>query len=353
MADAEDRTLPASEKRRQQAREDGQAPLSREVVTLAGLGAGAAMLAWGARPLSHGLAARLQGMLLDMDAGPAEALQRAALALLLVAGPVLAVTLAAGCAAVLVQTGGLVHGEALAPDLARLNPQRGLRRVFGLDGAVETLKSCVKAAVLGWAVWQVLRDGVPEAMAALSWQGGAVLDHLAAQMQHLLLVVLGCQAGIAAADLAWVRVRFAKRLRMSRQEQVDEHKEAEGDPRHKAKLRALRGARARRRMMAAVPTATVVITNPTHYAVALLYDRGGRGAPRVVAKGMDEVAARIRAAARDHRVPLVANPPLARALHRVEVDAEVPAEHFKAVAEIIAYVWRLRNQVARPVLKPP
>ena len=346
MADAEDRTLPASEKRRQQAREDGQAPLSREVVTLAGLGAGAAMLAWGARPLSHGLAGRLQGMLQDMDAGPAAALRTAAMALLLGVGPVLAATLAAGCAAVLVQTGGLVHGGALMPELARLNPQRGLRRVFGLDGAVETLKSLAKATVLCWAVWQALRGGVPDAAAALSWQPGAMLDHLAAQVQHLMLVVIGCQVAIAAADLAWVRYRFAARMRMSWQDQADEQKEAEGDPRHKAKLRALRRARARRRMMAAVPTATVVITNPTHYAVALAYERGTQAAPRVVAKGMDEVAARIRAIARDNRVPLVANPLLARALHQVEVEAEVPAEHFKAVAEIIAYVWRLRNQVA-------
>ena len=124
----------------------------------------------------------------------------------------------------------------------------------------------------------------------------------------------------------------------------DEHKEAEGDPAHKAKLRAMRRARARRRMMAAVPKAAVVITNPTHYAVALAYERGGGGAPRVVAKGMDAVAARIRALAAENRVPLVANPPLARALHAVELDQEVPAEHFKAVAEIIAYVWRLRGQ---------
>ena len=123
-------------------------------------------------------------------------------------------------------------------------------------------------------------------------------------------------------------------------------KQSEGDPSHKAKLRAIRRARAKRRMMAAVPTATVIITNPTHYAIALAYDRGGNGAPKVVAKGMDEVAARIRALAAEHRVPMVANPPLAWALHKVELDSEVPAEHFKAVAEIIAYVWRLRGQAA-------
>ena len=141
-----------------------------------------------------------------------------------------------------------------------------------------------------------------------------------------------------------MRWRFAQRLRMSREDLRQEAKEADGDPAIKARLRQLRHARARRRMLAAVPTATVVVTNPTHYAVALAYERGGQGAPRVVAKGMDEVAARIRAVAAEHGVPLVANPPLARALHPVELDAEVPAEHFKAVAEMIAYVWRLRGR---------
>jgi len=135
-------------------------------------------------------------------------------------------------------------------------------------------------------------------------------------------------------------------MRMSEQEIKQEHRDSEGDPRLKAKLRQLRTARARRRMMAAVPTATVVITNPTHYAVALAYDRNTQSAPRIVAKGVDEVAARIRAMAEQHKVPMVANPPLARALHTLELEAEVPAEHFKAVAEIIAYIWRLQGRVA-------
>ena len=234
-------------------------------------------------------------------------------------GPVAIMVLLAGGAAVMLQTGGLLHGSALVPDLARLDPRRGLKRIFGLDAAVETLKSLAKAALL---------------------------DRVGFHLRHIFLVVLGCQAAIAAADLGWVRYRFAARLRMSRQELTDEHKEAEGDPAHKNKLRALRRARARRRMMAAVPKATVIITNPTHYAVALVYERGAQAAPRVVAKGMDEVAARIRALAKQHGVPMVANPPLARALHELNLDAEVPAEHFKAVAEIIAYVWRLRGKAS-------
>ena len=135
---------------------------------------------------------------------------------------------------------------------------------------------------------------------------------------------------------------------MSRQEIRDEQKETEGDPKIKQRIRQIRLQRARRRMLAAVPKATVVITNPTHYAVALAYDRAKNAAPRVVAKGVDSLAARIREVAEAHRVPLVANPPLARALHRVEVDTEIPAEHFQAVAEIIAYVWRLRGQAGGP-----
>jgi flagellar biosynthetic protein FlhB len=154
-------------------------------------------------------------------------------------------------------------------------------------------------------------------------------------------VVLAAQAGIAALDLLWVHLRHSRSLRMSRHDILEEHKETEGDPRVKARLKQIRMFRARKRMLAAVPKATVVITNPTHYAVALAYDRGRHAAPRVVAKGVDALAARIREVAEANRIPLVANPPLARALYRVELDADIPAEYYQAVAEIIAYVWRL------------
>ena len=159
-----------------------------------------------------------------------------------------------------------------------------------------------------------------------------------------MLVVLVAQAAIAGLDFFWVTLRHARELRMSRHDIREEQKETEGDPRVKARLRQIRSIRARRRMLAAVPKATVVITNPTHYAVALAYDRAKQAAPRVVAKGVDSLAARIREVAEANRVPLVANPPLARALYRVEVDTEIPAEHYQAVAEIIAYVWRLARR---------
>lgn len=346
MADAEDRTLAASERRLTQAREQGQAPLSRELVTAAGLGAVALVLATAGPDLSIGLGTRLRDMLV-MDAAPGVALQRAGIAWAGAVAPVLGAAALAGTAAVLLQTRFLLHAPALLPDLSRLDPRRGLKRVLGLNNTIETLKALVKAAVLVWALWSAALGVWPLLGATTGWTVAVLFARIGRELLHATLLVAGCQAVIAVLDVGWVRWRFAQRLRMSREEQKQEHREAEGDPKVKQRLRQLRLIRGRRRMLAAVSKATVVITNPTHYAVALSYRRGGQGAPRIVAKGMDEVAARIREAATKAGVPLVANPPLARALHELPLEAEVPAEHFKVVAEIIAYVWRLRGG-ARP-----
>jgi flagellar biosynthetic protein FlhB len=320
--------------------------MSRELCVLAGLGAATLVLAMAGPGIVRSLSVRLTSMLGAMDSTPGAALHKAGWALLLATGPLLGAVLLAGGAAVLLQTGGLLQVNKLAPDLSKLSPKRGLTRLFGPDNLIEALKSLAKVGVLAWAVWRAMMDVLPGAAASVWWQADTLVERLTRDLLHLCMLVLACQAAIAVLDLAWVRFRFASRMRMSAQEVKQEHRDSEGDPRLKAKLRQLRTARARRRMMAAVPTATVVITNPTHYAVALAYDRGTQSAPRVVAKGMDEVAARIRAMAAEHGVPMVANPPLARALHALELDAEVPAEHFKAVAAIIAYIWRLQGRAA-------
>ncbi len=341
-----DRTKPATERRLQRAREEGDTPMSRELCVLAGLGAATLVLAMAGPGIARSLSMRLTSMLGAMDSTPGAALHEAGWALLLAIGPLLGAVLLAGGAAVLVQTSGLLQVNKLTPDLSKLSPMRGLKRIFGPDNLIEALKSLAKVGVLAWAVWRAMADVLPGATASVWWEPDTLMDRLTRDLLHLCMLVLACQAAIAVLDLAWVRFRFASRMRMSAQEVKQEHRDSEGDPRLKAKLRQLRMARARRRMMAAVPTATVIITNPTHYAVALLYDRGTQSAPRIVAKGMDEVAARIRAMAAEHGVPMVANPPLARALHALELDAEVPAEHFKAVAEIIAYIWRLQGGTA-------
>jgi flagellar biosynthetic protein FlhB len=176
----------------------------------------------------------------------------------------------------------------------------------------------------------------------------SVPQNLGRVLTHVLYATLLVQGVIAGGDLLWVLYHHAKSLRMTKQDIRDEFREQEGNPHVKARIRRIGYARARRRMMTKVPTATVIVTNPTHYAVALAYDRASNAAPRVVAKGTDRVAAKIREIAEAAGVPAISNPPLARALYRLELDTEIPAEHFRAVAEIIAYVWRLKRE--RPML---
>jgi flagellar biosynthetic protein FlhB len=343
-SEREDRTEAASQKRLDQAREEGRVAISREVPHLVGLGAATLALVMLGPQLGRRIIAleRFPARLDSFDAAQAGSmLRQAMLAALLLCGPLVAAVLLAGVSATLLQTGLVLNTKALMPDLARLDPRRGLKRVAGKDSLVQAARSVVKLAILGVICWHAIRGELPSLGQAPFWQPALLADRLLRAVLHILLLLLGAQAGVVALDVLWVRHVHNRSLRMSKQEQRDEYKESEGDPHVKGRRRQLQRARAKQRMMAAIPKATVVVTNPTHYAVALAYERGGKGAPRVVAKGVDEVAARIREMAKEHRVPLVASPPLARALYRVELEAEIPAEHFQAVAEIVAYVWRL------------
>lgn len=344
MADEHDRTEAPTAKRLQKAREEGNAPVSREAIALAVLASAALVLSTAAPSLSLGLARRLTIFLSDMHRlDPAAALQAAGMDILYAAGPLVLAALVAAAGATLLQTGFLIHLGAAMPDPSRLNPKRGWKKIFSVTALVETLKSVAKLGVVAWAGWQSLGTALPQLRQAMAWDAATLGERAGRQIIAILLAMLAAQAVIATLDLLYVRFRHLRGLRMSRQDLREEHRELEGDPQIKARIKQICFHRARKRMLAAVPKATVVVTNPTHYAVALAYDRARGGAPRVVAKGVDSMAARICELAQDSRVPLVANPPLARALYRVELDTEIPAEHYKAVAEIIAYVWRLRG----------
>ena len=196
---------------------------------------------------------------------------------------------------------------------------------------------CVMVGVPGFAL-------IPGLDSFTSYSTQDFLAILHNTLLKMLVAVLAVLAAIAIADLIFQRYRHKKQLRMTKQEVKEEHKQAEGDPTAKQRLRQIRQERARQRMMAAVPDADVVITNPTHFAVALKYDSEEMDAPRVVAKGQDLIAQRIREIAEDNDIIIVENPPLARALFAsVELDDEVPPEHYQAVAEVISYVWGLRS----------
>jgi flagellar biosynthesis protein FlhB len=343
-----ERTEAATPRRLQRAREEGRVPISRELHNLAGMAAVTLVAAMMAGSTAQGLTVRLA--VLFSHAGDAAltapgALRLAGIAALWGAAPFVLAALVAGTASTLLQTGFLINGTALQPDLARLSPRAGLGRLISRDNLVEAGKSLAKLLVMGFALWSVVRGDLPALMQAPRWTLPVLLARTLPPVLHMLFVVLAVQAVIATLDMFWVRLRHAQQLRMTKEDVREEHKETEGDPKIKARIRQIRMRRARKRMLAAVPKATVVITNPSHYAVALAYERTRNAAPRVVAKGVDSLAARIREIAEANRVPLVANPPLARALYRVDVDTEIPAEHYQAVAEIIAYVWRLRNRV--------
>ncbi len=345
MAENEDKTETASQRRIEKGREEGQVAVSREVSMLLGLGAGLAAIGMQFDPdqLGRWLARSLQ----KSDQVSAAVLHQAAITVILAVAPISLAAIALYALSTVVQTEFLYRPAAVQPDISRISPLAGIKRMFSMQTVVSLLKSLAKIAVFGVCLWISFGQELPGLPAAPFRQSRHLAAAIVRQGGHLALMLLGAQAVIAAADVVWERMSLAKKLRMTRQEQKDEHKESEGNPQVKAKLRQLARAMAKRRMMAAVPKASVVLTNPTHYAVALAYERGSAGAPKVVAKGADEVAERIRELARENRVPIIANPPLARALFRVEIDTEIPSEHFKAVAEIIAYVWRLRGKAGR------
>jgi len=352
--DAEDRTEAATPRRLQRAREAGQAPLSREAVSFATLGAGLLALAVagpdGTRRLAASLAAILRGAgTIDVAAAGPALVKTVAFAWIAAAAPVVLAVLAAGVAAALLQTGFVVSLTALQPDLRRIDPVSGLRRLLSLGSLAEAARAVAKIAVVGFAAWRVASAGMPLLADAPRWSAAALLAEARGRTLGVAAAVLGAQAAIAAIDVLWVRMRHARSLRMSREEIREEFKQSEGDPIVRGRLRQLRIERARRRMMQAVPKADVVITNPTHYAVALKYEQATMEAPQMVAKGTDLVAKRIRDLAVENNVPIVESPPLARALYAaVEIDQEIPPELYKPVAEVIGYVMKLRRGYTGP-----
>ncbi|MFN4090162.1 MAG: flagellar biosynthesis protein FlhB [Alphaproteobacteria bacterium] len=252
---------------------------------------------------------------------------------------------AAALAPGLLQTGFLVSVESLKPKLQKISVFAGFKRLFSLRSVVEFVKGLFKLAIVTTIATVLL---LPE-FDRIELTAGMPMEDLLGLLHRLILRllvgVLAVMAVIAVADLLYQRFDHVKKLRMSRQEVKEEFKQTEGDPMVKQRLRQIRMERSRRRMMAAVPTADVVVTNPTHFAVALKYDPDTMAAPKCVAKGGDHIALRIREVARENGVALVENPPLARALFAsVEIDQEVPTEHYRAVAEVISFVWRLKKR---------
>lgn len=359
MSDDQDRNLPASARKIQKAREDGQVARSRDLGHFASVGSGILGLAVAAPWLSDWtremLAAELSFGVKDI-ASPTlmvERLAGAALKFLLAVVP-----LGLGMMAVAMLVGVLCGGwnwtlKPLAPKFSKLNPLSGIGRMFSSHQLVDTLKSCLMVLVIGTVggvfLFQRL-DAFPAALAVALPQAIGDISQVVLQGLGLMLV---CLAVFAAIDVPLQRFQLAKRLRMSHQEAKQEYKELEGNQEVKSKMKVRMREMAKRRMLAAVPQADLVVMNPTHYAVALKYDEGSMAAPRVVAKGADLLAMKIRDLARDAKVPVLQAPMLARALYaHADLDREIPQALFGAVAQVLAYVYQLRAALAGKVPMP-
>ncbi len=349
--DKDQKTESPSGRKLERARRQGQVVQSREINTWFMLMAGTGIVIFLASPIAQVLQRTLIAFLslepfLSRDgirwAQLEGALGKVALSLVL---PML-VAVAAAITSTLSQIGLLFATEKFNLNISRLSPLGGFKRLFSVRSGVEFLKNLAKVgAVTAVACWMAL-----PAVDHMMRMATESAEHLPLEIYHsvirLLFGVLGVVTVLALIDYIYQRISFMHSMRMTKQEVKEEHRQSEGDPKIKAKLRQIRLERSRRRMMAAVPKASVVITNPTHFAVALQYEVGEAAAPKVVAKGADLVALRIREIAEEHEVPIVENPPLARALYAtVEIDREIPPEHYKAVAEIISYVFRLKGKM--------
>jgi len=349
--DDSQRTEDPSQRKLARARSRGQVAQSREINNWFLIGAALGLVAFAGGPVARAIGAALKRYIeAPHELSVEGALWPAVTATLAAVGGALALPLGllivAALAGSLIQTGLLFAPEKLAPKLENLSPSKGFSRMFSARGLIEFGKTLVKLAAVVAVVTLLLRPELARLPLMSGLDAAEMLGEIGRLTGRLGLGVFAALTVIAVLDYGFQRLSFFKSMRMSKQEVKEEFKQSEGDPMIRARLRQIRMDRARKRMMAAVPTASVVVTNPTHVAVALRYELGGEGAPLVVAKGAELLAQRIREIAAEHKVPIVENPPLARALYSgVEVDQQIPPEHYKAVAEIIGYVFRLQGKL--------
>jgi flagellar biosynthetic protein FlhB len=347
-----DRTEQPTSKKRSDARKKGQVAQSREVPSALILATALGMFYLGGGAMYQRLTLLVQGSLTRIGSGlihdPASFthyLMWIFQQTLFVLMPFMLAMLVAGVAANVAQVGFMVREDFLTPNFTKLNPVTGVKRLISLKALIELVKGVLKLLVVGGIAYLMLRDEVGRIPALVGADAHEILRYVSGVSFELIFFVCLALAVLALLDVGFQRWQHEQELMMTKQEVKDEAKQAEGDPKIKARIRRLQMEMAQRRMMAMVPSADVVITNPTHLALALKFDADTMAAPQVVAKGADLIAARIREVALEHGVPLVENKPLARTLFKLtDVGDTIPVELYRAVAEVLAYVYRLRGR---------
>lgn len=352
MAEENDleRTEPATPQRLQKARDEGQVARSQELTTFTLLMVAAgSLILLGSDVMKKLLLIMKAGMQMERELAfqPNLMMTRfAELAFesLLAIAPLLLILTITAFFAPMFLSGWMVSAKALMPNFGRINPIKGIARIFSARSLVELVKAILKTIVIGGVAALVIWNNKHEIMALLAMPIDAGITETAEYLAISFILTVGAMALVVAIDVPFQMWEHAKQLRMTKDEIRREHKESEGDPFIKARIRGLQREAARRRMMSEIPKADVIVTNPTHYAVALRYKNDSMRAPKVVAKGVHLLADRIREIAKEHRIPILEAPPLARALYyHAELESEIPEKLYTAVAEVLAYVFQLKR----------
>ncbi|MDP4005178.1 flagellar biosynthesis protein FlhB [Methylobacterium sp. NEAU K] len=350
--DKESRTEAASDKKIHDAIEQGNVPFSREAPVFASIVAILVILVFVVRDHGAPFVLRL-ALLLEQPRGFALANGEDAMRLLSAVAvemsqlllPMLVILLVTGIAASMFQNAPRIVGERIRPQWSRISPASGWNRLFGFQGYIEFGKSLFKFLAIGGVSFMILRANRHEIVNIMFVDPIELPEFLLALSVRLVSAISVATITLVAGDLVWSRLRWQRDLRMSRQEMKDEFKQIEGNPLVKAKLRSLAQDRLRKQMMSAVPRATMILANPTHYAIALRYDQSENDAPMVLAKGKDLIALRIREIAEKHRIEVVVDKALARAMYdSVEINQAIPAEFYRAIANLLVYVMTRRRR---------
>lgn len=361
MAEESDleKTEPASPRRLEKAREEGQIARSRELGTFVMLVTGLVCL-WASGELmaSHLGSALRNGLQFErasaFDASHMMAQAGSTIVHALQAlAPLLAAMMVAALVAPVLLGGWLFSGQSLLPKFSKLNPVAGIGRMFSIETLAELIKTLLKSLLVGSIAWWVISRNLPVIIGLMSEPVHEALAHTLQLVAKTCMLIIGSLLLVAGIDVPYQLWSHHKKLRMSREDLRQEQKESDGDPQVKAQIRRQQQQMAKRRMMAEVLKADIIITNPTHFAVALKYSDTDMRAPRVIAKGTDLVALRIRELAKEHNIPVLEAPPLTRALYRhTRLDAEIPVALYAAVAEVLAWAYQLHRQATEGGMPP-
>jgi len=346
----QERTEEATAKRRQDFREKGQVAQSKEVATAALLTMSLLLWVFYARQFWSELEkiyTVLLRMMAEFQATPLAVVNLAlemGLVMAKLLWPVFLLTMVVGFFSSFLQVGPLFSTKVFKPELSKFDPIKGMAKFVSKRSAVELIKSLAKIILIGFVAYKTVANEFETALTLSLLDLNQTLIFLAQVAFLVIGKTCGIMIALAAIDFMFSRYEMEQKMKMTKQEIKEEFKETEGDPQLKARVRSVQQQMARKRMMAEVPKADVIVTNPTHLSIAISYQRSDMNAPKIVAKGADHLAFRIREIAREHKIPIIENKPVARALYKQEVGEEIPEEMFTAVAELLAYVYGLKKR---------